>query len=95
MNVSEAVFSLIAGPSWLSINATTGVVSGTTDAIGSATVTIRATVDGTTADQTYTLTVSEGLINPSLMNGMIEMIIAVMMLMAVVSTIGMVKIKKK
>ncbi|GEM_PF-5424386 len=93
MNVSEAVFSLIAGPSWLSINATTGVVSGTTDAIGSATVTIRATVDGTTADQTYTLSVSEGLINPSLMNGMIEMIVGVMMLM--VSIIGMVKIKKK
>jgi len=95
VNVSGAVFSLIAGPSWLSINTATGVVSGTPDAVGSATVTIRATVNGTTADQTYTLTVSEGLISPSLMNGLMEVIIAAILLMAMVSIIGMVKVKKR
>jgi len=95
VNVSGVVFSLIAGPSWLSINAATGVVSGTPDAVGSTIVTIRATLNGTTANQTYTLTVSEGLISPSLMGGMIEMIVAVMLLMIMVSIIGMVKVKKQ
>lgn len=95
VNVSGAVFSLITGPSWLSINAATGVVSGTPNATGTFSVTIRATVNGTIADQTYTLTVSEGLISQSLMDRMIEMIIVLMLFMIMVSIIGMVKVKKR
>lgn len=95
VNVSGAAFTLITDAAWLSINATTGVVSGTPDATGAFNVTIQATVDGTTVNQTYIVTVSEGLISPGLMNGMIEMIVAAMLLMAMVSVIGMVKVKKR
>lgn len=80
MNVSGAVFSLIAGPSWLSINATTGVVSGTPDATGAFTVTIHATVDGETANQTYTLTVSDTPAGMNVINMFLPMLILLLML---------------
>jgi len=89
VNVTGAAFSLVAGPSWLSVNASTGVVSGTPDAVGNATVTIRATLNGTTADQTYTLTVSEAASAASMniVNVFVPMLIMFIMLMFVLRMI--------
>jgi hypothetical protein len=59
-------------PSWLSINPTTGVLSGTPGIgnVGSSTVTIRASTGSpVTADQTFTLTVLSASVQPVLSEG--------------------------
>jgi len=84
VNVSGVVFSLIAGPSWLSINSTTGVVSGIPDATGEFTVTIRATLEDETANQTYTLTVSETPAGMSIINLMLPSLIILLLLGVVI-----------
>lgn len=90
-----STYGLSSSPAWLSINATTGEIIGVPQVKGVYNVTVWASMDGEVATQTYILIVKTQLISPSLMNGMIETIIAVMMLVAVVSIIGMVKVKKR
>lgn len=95
VNQAGAAWSIVSGPAWLTIDPLTGVVSGTPNATGAVNITIRATVDGTSVDQTYILVVSEGLISTGLMNGMIEMIVIAMLFMAIISIVGMVKVKNR
>ncbi len=51
-------WSLVSGPGWMSIDATTGRVSGTPTAAGDSAVTIQATNSAGSDTQTYTLAVS-------------------------------------
>ena len=49
-------YRLVEAPSWLTVDATTGVVSGTPEAVGDFNVTVEATDEaGETARQTFTL----------------------------------------
>lgn len=50
-------WALVTGPAWLLINTTTGALSGTPTADGTATVTVRATNASGSDEKTYSLTV--------------------------------------
>ncbi len=65
-DVGDAItYSMSGNPTWLSINSTTGIMSGTPDVAGSSTVTVTATdLSGATANQIFTLNVTSAVATP-------------------------------
>jgi hypothetical protein len=83
VNVSGAAFSLVTDADWLTIDAVTGIVSGEPNATGSFNVSVRAALDGATAYQNFTVTVSEA-VGMSIVDVLLPTFITLIILMFII-----------